>query len=130
ADVFALALSLLHAIEEPDLSELEDVALDDFLKKRVTSAPSGPRSRQLAFLKPYFARWLAPHPSDRPSAGQLADELAEIIARRGGRRRVVAPAGLRSALIALAMSGIVAACALMVDAPPRAVTVVERPSDP
>lgn len=130
ADVFALALSLLHAIEEPDLSELEEVGIDDFLKRRVTSTPSGPRSRELAFLRPYFARWLAPHPSDRPTAGQLADELAEIVAGRGGRRRVVAPTGLRSAVIGLAVGAIVLACTLVVDAPPRAVTVVERTTDP
>src|SRR5690606_3010404 len=62
ADVFALALSLLHAIEDPDLDELGDEDVDAFLKKRAAAPPSGPRLRQHAFLKPYFARWLAAHP--------------------------------------------------------------------
>src|SRR5690606_3882275 len=102
ADVFALALSLLHSIEEPDLSDLEGADVDAFLKKRVTNVPKGPRSRELAFLRPRFERWLAPHPNDRPSAGQLADELAEILDERGGRRRIAAPSGLRGALTGLA----------------------------
>lgn len=130
ADVFALALSLLHSIEEPDLSDLEGADVDAFLKKRVASVPKGPRSRELAFLRPRFERWLAPHPNERPSAGQLADELAEILDERGGRRRIAAPSGLRGALTGLALGSVVLTSALLVDAPPREVTIVERPSDP
>jgi hypothetical protein len=125
ADVFALALSLLHSIEEPNWSELEASDVDTFLKKRVTSVPSGPRTRELAFLRPYFERWLAPHPNDRPTAGQLADEIAAIRASRGGRARIAAPAGLRGALVALAASALTLTCTLLVDVPPRP---VDRPS--
>lgn len=126
ADVFALALSLLHSIEDPDLSELEDREVDDFLKQRAASPPSGPRLREHASLAPYFARWLAAHPNDRPTAGQLADEIGEILLRRGGRRRVGAPRGLRSAVVGLSLASLVAGSALLVDARPRAVEVVER----
>lgn len=123
ADVFALALSLLHAIEEPDLSDLEGLDLDAFLKERVKRVPSGPRSRKLAFLKPYFERWLAPHPNDRPSAGQLADELASILKKRTGRRRAIAaPAGLSRGLTSAGLGALTLASILLVDAPePRAV---------
>ena len=116
ADVFALALSLLHSIEEPDLSDLAGVEVEDFLKKRRHLPPSGPRSKALSFLKPSFRRWLAKDPSERPSAMDLADELAEIRRGRGGgkRRSFSAPRGLRGALVALAMSGV-----LMTTAPRR-----------
>lgn len=126
ADVFALALSLLHAIEDPDLGELGDEDVDAFLKKRAASPPSGPRRREHAFLKPHFARWLAAHPNDRPTAGQLADELSAIREALRGRRGLTPPRGLRGALVALALGSVVASSALLCDVPPRAVQVVER----
>ncbi|MFK7987420.1 MAG: protein kinase [Sandaracinaceae bacterium] len=78
ADVFALVLSLLHSVEVPDLSEFENVDVDAFLRKRQRFAPSGPNSDALAHLRPSFRRWLAPDPADRPSAGELADEIAAL----------------------------------------------------
>ncbi len=126
ADVFALALSLLHSIEDPDLSELEDREVDDFLETRAKAPPSGPRLREHAFLRPYFARWLAAHPNDRPTAGQLAEDLAELRDRRLGRRRIGAPRGLRGAIVGLALSALVCGSALVADVRPREVRVVER----
>ncbi len=123
ADVFALALSLLHSIEEPDLTELDGVEVDAFLKKRAEASPSGPRSRELRRLKSSFARWLAPHPNDRPSAGQLADEIAAL--RGTGRRTVSAPAGLGPALVGFALTALVIGSAALVDVPARRVEVVE-----
>jgi hypothetical protein len=114
ADVFALALSLLHAIEEPDLSDLDGASVDEFLKKRVTKVPSGPSARHLAHLRKHFERWLAFHPKDRPSAGQLADEIAEL---RGVKRSHAPPKGLRGAIVGLGMAALLAACALLIDAP-------------
>lgn len=125
ADVFALALSLLHSIEEPDVSELEDCEVDEFLKKRAKAPPSGPRAARHKWLRPYFARWLAAHPQERPTAGQLADEIHSLRMQRGGRgRAIAAPAGLRGALVALAMASLIGLSAQLVDVPRRHVEIV------
>lgn len=123
ADVFALALSLLHSIEEPDVSELVDCEVDEFLRKRASASPAGPRLARHRALRPLFARWLAPDPQDRPSAAELADELHALRTRRGGGR-VAAPRGLAWAILALASSGLVVTSAFLVDAPRRPVEIV------
>lgn len=120
ADVFALVLSLLHSVEVPDLSEFENVDVDAFLRKRQRFAPGGPNSDALAHLRPSFRRWLAPDPADRPSAGELADEIAalrrgdvdvapsRVNAARGGWRLAAAAAigvFVTSAAVAGAMGG-------------------------
>lgn len=128
ADVFALSLSLLHSIEEPDLSDLVDVEVDAFLQNRMRAAPRGPRKKEHAFLVAPFARWLAGHPKDRPTAMQLADEIAELRrtrAGRGTRRALVAPNDLRTLLVAVAMGTILLTCALVVDTPARPIEVVQ-----
>lgn len=125
-DVFALALSLLHSIEEPDLSELDGVEVDEFLQRRMNAAPRGPRGKELSFLLPRFARWLAKHPDDRPTAGELADEIAEVRAERAGTsptsRR--APWGLRGAVVVLALVALLLGAALVVS-PMRPAEVAE-----
>ena len=127
ADVFALALSLLHSIEEPDLSDLDALDVDAFLRKRVAVVPSGPKSRALAFLRPHFSRWLAAHPNDRPTAGELADELAELRLSRQGRGAGRAmPKGARSLLVAVALTSLFAIAATTADAPSRSIEVAER----
>ncbi len=123
ADVFALALSLLHSIEEPDLSELDGVEVDAFLKRRAEASPSGPRDKRLKRLREPFSRWLAPHPSERPTAGQLADEIAQLGGT--GRRTVQAPAGLRGAVVGLAMTALVVGSATLVDAPSRPIQLIQ-----
>ena len=128
ADVFALALSLLHSIEEPDLDDLSGVEVEAFLQKRMRAAPRGPKAEEHAFLVAPFSRWLAPDPKDRPSAMQLADELAElrrVRAGRGARRAFIAPSDLRTLLVAVAMGTILLTCALLVDSPARPIEVVQ-----
>ncbi|HJL14155.1 MAG TPA: serine/threonine-protein kinase [Sandaracinaceae bacterium LLY-WYZ-13_1] len=123
ADVFALALSLLHSIEAPDFSDLETMDVDEFLKKRARVVPKGPTDGALAALRPRFDRWLAHHPEDRPSAGELADEIAEVRAERGPRARRAAPRGLRTAVFAGAAASLLAVAAMSTDTPVRPVRV-------
>lgn len=126
ADVFALALSLLHSIEEPDLSELEGVEVDAFLKKRAEHGPPGPRRPEHAFLTAQFERWLARDPAARPSAVELAEEIAAIRASRGGtvtRRTFALPAGLVSAATFAAVVGLLLLTALVTDTPARTIHV-------
>ncbi len=131
ADVFALSLSLLHAIEEPDLGDLEGVDVDEFLKKRAQTSPRGPTARAHQFLVEPFARWLAPHPDERPTAAELADEIAALRASLGGtviKRAVTVPAGVRTALVALAMVGLLLLATLVSDTPARPIEVVASPA--
>ncbi len=124
ADVFALALSLLHAIEEPDLSALDGVEVETFLRRRADEVPPGPRDRRLAFLTEAFARWLSPDPRERPTAGELADELARLREAREPRSRTLTPPRrLVQLLVLLAVAVLVLTATLLVDAPPRTVLV-------
>jgi serine/threonine protein kinase len=117
ADVFALALSLLHAIEEADLSDLSENDVDAFLKKRAHRSPRGPQVYK--HLKEPFARWLSHDPNQRPTAGQLADEIAELRGVKKSASNSVAPKALRGAIMALAMSSLFAASIFLADSPPR-----------
>lgn len=126
ADVFALALSLLHSIEEPDLSELDGVEVEEFMRRRAKHPPTGPSDRRHAFLQEHFARWLSPEPQERPSAGQLADELAALRESRSPRSRTwTPPKRFVQLLVAATMAALVLGATLLVDAPPRPVQVVE-----
>ena len=88
--------------------------------------PSGPRGKALAFLRPMFGRWLARDPLERPSAAELAAELAEIRrGRAGGRRSFAPPRGLRGVLVALAMGTLLMTSALIADSPARPIEVVQ-----
>lgn len=80
ADVFALALSLRNALEPETEEDVPAGAVEAFIQRRATTAPPLPTRRDLAFLRPYFARWLAVDPDERPSAEQLAKEL-EVLTR-------------------------------------------------
>ena len=128
-DVFALALSLLHSIEEPDLSELDGVDVDAFLRRRAQSAPAGPRQKEHEHLALRFARWLNPDPTKRPSAAELADELAGLrraaVGRAPARRAVAVPANVRGVLFAIAVIGLLLLAAMMTDTPPRTIEVVQ-----
>lgn len=125
ADVFALALSLLHSVEEADLSDLQSTDVDGFLRKRSQVVPSGPRSPELAFLKPCFTRWLSPDPAERPSAGELADEIAALRAERMRGTGGVAPKKLRTLLVGATLAALFAGSAMLTDAPPRTLEVVQ-----
>ncbi len=80
ADVFALALSLRNALEPETEEDVPAGAVEAFIQRRATQAPPLPARRDLAFLRPHFARWLAVDPEERPSAEQLAREL-EVLTR-------------------------------------------------
>lgn len=125
ADVYALALSLLHSIEAPEVSHLEQTDVESFLKRRVLSVPEGPRAEGLKFLRGYFARWLARDPKERPTAGELADEIARIrVELRGGSARSLGR--FRGGWVAAGMSSLLATAVISSDAPARPVAVVER----
>ena len=85
ADVFALALSLRNALEPETEEDVPAGAVEAFIRRRATEAPPLPTRPDLAFLRPYFARWLAVDPDQRPSAEELAKELA-VLTRPEERR--------------------------------------------
>lgn len=80
ADVFALALSLRNALEPETEEDVPAGAVEAFIQRRATQPPPLPTRRDLVFLRPYFARWLAVDPDERPSAEELAREL-EVLTR-------------------------------------------------
>ena len=128
ADVFALALSLLHSIEQPDLSELEGVDVDTFLRKRAESSPSGPTAPENRFLVESFQSWLAPEPEERPTAVQLAEQISELRTARGGVRRpraIEVPRGLSTTVFALAIIALLLVMALVSDTPARPIQVTQ-----
>jgi hypothetical protein len=85
ADVFALALSLRNALEPETEEDVPAGAVEAFIQRRAREAPPLPTRRELSFLRPYFARWLAVDPDDRPSAEEFAREL-EVLTRPEERR--------------------------------------------
>jgi outer membrane murein-binding lipoprotein Lpp len=92
ADVFSLALALRNALD-PSLDESIGESVDVFIARRAMRAPPPPKSRDLAFLAPKFARWMDVDPAKRPDANQLADELDVLLepeTKRARRRAVLA----------------------------------------
>jgi hypothetical protein len=106
ADVFALALSILHSIEPPPPSALESLDLDVFVKDRATKAPDVPNDPAHAPLRAFFARALAFDPAERPTAGELAVELETLGAapKRKPRMPTYAPLSPRAWLVAGALA--------------------------
>jgi eukaryotic-like serine/threonine-protein kinase len=102
ADVFSLALSLRNALEPGTQEQVPGTAIESFIGQRAQSSPRGPTAREFAFLEPYFKRWLAHDPIDRPSAEELAEELNVLTrpeqarARRRSIMRWAAPIALGS----------------------------------
>jgi serine/threonine protein kinase len=97
ADVFSLALTLCHALDEGPREHVAAGAVDAFVAFRAAHAPKVPRQRDLRDLKPYFERWLAFSPDFRPSAEEFLRELSvltrpeEKAARRWGIMRWALP---------------------------------------
>ncbi|MGE0789824.1 MAG: protein kinase [Sandaracinaceae bacterium] len=92
ADVFALALSLRNALEPDTQDEVASGAVRAFVAQRIESPPESPKARELRYLRGAFDRWLAVDPLDRPTASELASELAILTApeeRRERRQRVL-----------------------------------------
>lgn len=87
ADVYALALSLVHAVHPPAAYEHADMELSDFVQVRAREAPAVPKAAGLRRHRERLARWLAFDASERPTARRLADELAVLASGSSGRIR-------------------------------------------
>lgn len=89
ADVFALALSLRNALDPASQPDVPAGAVEAFIHERARVAPSTPRTRDLRFLTPHLERWLCVDADERPTAQELAVELAVLTApeERRARRR-------------------------------------------
>lgn len=104
ADVFSLALSLRNALEPDTQEQVPGTAVEAFIAHRADSPPTGPRAKNLRYLEPYFRRWLAKDPSDRPTAEEFADELSaltrpeQVKERRRAVMRWAAPIAMGSLL--------------------------------
>ncbi len=91
ADVFALALSLRNALEPSSQEDVPAGAIGAFIEQRAAGMPPLPDARELAYLRPALSRWLSADPRERPSADELAGELAVLTApeeRRARRLRI------------------------------------------
>jgi serine/threonine protein kinase len=88
ADVFALALSLRNALEPETEEDVPAGAIEAFIERRAEQAPAAPVRRDLRYLRGSFDRWLAADPAKRPSAEELARELAILTAPEERRSRL------------------------------------------
>jgi hypothetical protein len=91
ADVFALALTLRNALEPETEEDVPAGAIEAFIERRACERPASPRAQELRWLGPSFERWLSLDPDERPSAEELARELAVLTQpeERRARRRAV-----------------------------------------
>jgi eukaryotic-like serine/threonine-protein kinase len=91
ADVFSLALVLRNLLE-PETAPPSQGEVLPMLHRRATEAVPAPSKRDLRHLKGAFERWLSLDPDERPTAAELADELAILTApeeRRDARNRLL-----------------------------------------
>jgi serine/threonine protein kinase len=86
ADVFALALTLLHAVAPSSMNDQAAMEFEAFLEHRAEAAPPIPPLRSLRHLRSRIVRWLAVDARTRPTAAELADELA-VLAGHAPRQR-------------------------------------------
>jgi eukaryotic-like serine/threonine-protein kinase len=86
ADVFALALALRNALEPETQPDVPAGAVETFVEERAGALPAMPQSKGLKFLEPTLRRWMSLDPDERPTADELAEELA-ILTRPEERRR-------------------------------------------
>lgn len=95
ADVFSLALALRNVLE-PETAPTVGAFDVASLKERATQPITPPKAKELAFLAPHFARWLAIEPEKRPSAKELVSELVVLTQpedRSRERRRLLRRVG-------------------------------------
>ena len=85
ADVFSLALSLRNALEPETQEDVAAGAVERFIERRAAGKPDLFTKPDLKFLDPSFGRWLNANPEERPTAEELALELA-ILTRPEDRR--------------------------------------------
>ncbi|MBX3274014.1 MAG: protein kinase, partial [Sandaracinaceae bacterium] len=92
ADVFALALSLRNALEPDTQADVAAGAVKAFVERRAEELPDMPSGADLGYLVPHLRRWMSHDPMERPTAAELADELAILTApeeRRARRARLL-----------------------------------------
>lgn len=91
ADVFALALTLRNALEPETEEDVPAGAIEAFIERRTRERPPLPRAKELRWLGATFERWLALDPDARPTAEELARELAVLTQpeEKRARRRAV-----------------------------------------
>ncbi|MEZ4252313.1 MAG: protein kinase [Polyangiales bacterium] len=87
ADVFSLALALRNALDPDTQDDVPGGAIETFIEGRAVSVPPLPTRRDLRFLRPVLARWMSLDPEDRPSASELATELAVLTLPEDRRRK-------------------------------------------
>lgn len=90
ADVFSLALVLRNALDPDSEEQVAGGAVDAFVHYRARLAPVPPHGRELAFVRPWFERWLHLAPDSRPTAEELARELAVLTQPEERRARMIA----------------------------------------
>jgi serine/threonine protein kinase len=78
ADVFSLALTLMHALDPTPREYVAAGAVDAFVAFRAAHAPKMSPQRDLADLKSSFGRWLHFSPDYRPSAEEFRRELSAL----------------------------------------------------
>ncbi len=87
ADVFALALSLRNALEPDTQADVAAGAVRAFVEQRAVELPDMPEGRDLRYLVPHLERWMSHDASERPSAAELAAELAVLTLPEERRER-------------------------------------------
>jgi eukaryotic-like serine/threonine-protein kinase len=91
ADVFSLALALRNALEPSTQDQVPGTAIEAFIAHRAEQPPPPPGDKKLAYLAPFFERWLSHDAEQRPSAAELANELSVLTLpeRKSARRKAV-----------------------------------------
>ena len=87
ADIFSLALSLRNALEPSTQPVVAAGAVDSFIRYRAEENPDPPSGKDLNYLEKHFARWMARDPAERPTADELAEELAVLTLPEERRER-------------------------------------------
>jgi len=88
-DVFSLALSLRNALEPDSQDQVAAGAVETFIDHRAREQPDPPFDANLRFLRPHFEKWLAMSPDDRPTAEELATQLAVLTLPEDRRERLL-----------------------------------------
>jgi hypothetical protein len=100
ADVFSLALSLKNSLEPDSQDEVAAGAVETFIDHRAKEPPEPPLDADLRFLRPHFEKWMAMDPGERPTAQELASQLAILTAPEDRRARLISLAKWLGPLLA------------------------------
>ncbi|MET0388015.1 MAG: protein kinase [Polyangiales bacterium] len=107
ADIFALALTLRHALDPDATDELTGAAVDAFVERRANRAPQPPSRRDLRDLRGFFEAGLHFSPDGRPSAEEFRQRLSELTRpeEQHARRMATMRWALPTAIALLALFG-------------------------